>query len=163
MLYVGGRPEITITRVVRGDQEKKTREALRWRPDNPLGGPHRAARGVIWNGYCILANAIVSGSHWCVSRDPEDGNFNDLKAYSFAFGCRICPGLNLANRAMFIAVATVMWSFTIKKDFSNRYYAFELSAVIVWHAKPYSILYEPRTDVEWLAEVMSGQMDKSVV
>ncbi|KAF9232502.1 hypothetical protein BU15DRAFT_81156 [Melanogaster broomeanus] len=38
-------------------------EALRWRPVNPLGIPHRAARGVIWNGYGIPANAIVSGSH----------------------------------------------------------------------------------------------------
>ncbi|KAF8841369.1 cytochrome P450 [Paxillus ammoniavirescens] len=152
-------------------------EALRWRPVNPLGVPHRAAKDVIWNGYCIPANAIVSGNHWCVSRDPEvfpdperfdinrwideDGNLNDLKAYSFGFGRRICPGLNLANRAMFIAVATIMWAFTIKEDLSNRYNAFELPAAIVSHHKPYSILYEPRTDVEWLKEVMSGQTSKS--
>ncbi|KAF9230689.1 cytochrome P450, partial [Melanogaster broomeanus] len=66
--------------------------------------------------YCIPANATVSGNHWCVSRDPEmfpdpetfdinrwidqAGNLNDLKAYSFGFGRRICPGLNLANRSV---------------------------------------------------------------
>ncbi|KAF9235831.1 cytochrome P450, partial [Melanogaster broomeanus] len=69
-----------------------------------------------WNSYCIPANATVSGNHWCVSRDPEmfpdpetfdinrwidqAGNLNDLKAYSFGFGRRICPGLNLANRSV---------------------------------------------------------------
>ncbi|KAF9235829.1 cytochrome P450 [Melanogaster broomeanus] len=151
-------------------------QALRWRPVNPLGKsylltvallcadlwvgvPHRAAKDVIWNGYCIAANAIVSGSHWCISRDPEV--FPDLETLLFWLWAEDMPGLNLANRAMFIAVATVMWAFTIKEDFSNRYNAFELPAAIVSHHKPYSILYEPRTDVGWLKEVMSGQMDKS--
>ncbi|KIJ60560.1 hypothetical protein HYDPIDRAFT_117096 [Hydnomerulius pinastri MD-312] len=151
-------------------------EALRWRPVNPLGVPHRVAKDVIWNGYCIPANAIISGNHWCVSRDPEvfpdpenfdinrwiddNGNLNDLKAYSFGFGRRICPGLNLANRAMFIAVATIMWSFKIKEDLTNRYDAFQLPAAIVSHHKPFSILYEPRTDVPSLEEAMTEVRDK---
>ncbi|KAF9245376.1 hypothetical protein BU15DRAFT_58977 [Melanogaster broomeanus] len=74
-----------------------TLEALRWRPVNPLGVPHRAARGVIW--------PLTSIPSRCVPRDPEvlpdpetfdinrwvnqDENFNDIKAYSFGFGRRI--------------------------------------------------------------------------
>ncbi|KAF9231633.1 cytochrome P450 [Melanogaster broomeanus] len=153
-------------------------EALRWRPVNPLGVPHRAAKDVIWAQWLLHScQRHRFRQPLCISRDPEvfpdpdafdinrwtdrDGNLNDLKAYSFGFGRRICPGLNLANRAMFTAGATVMWAFTIKEDFSNRYNAFELPAALVLHHKPYSILYEPRTDVRWLKEVMSGQMYKS--
>ncbi|KAF9230733.1 cytochrome P450, partial [Melanogaster broomeanus] len=131
-------------------------ESLRWRPINPLSVPHRATKDVIWNGYCIPANAIVSDAFQEIP-DPEtfdinhwidlDGSPSDLKAYFFGFGRRICPGLNLANCAMFLSVAPAVWSFTIKEDFSNRYNAFELPAAIVSPYKPYSMLYQPGTHV----------------
>ncbi|KAF9237834.1 cytochrome P450 [Melanogaster broomeanus] len=72
-------------------------ESLRWRPVNPSGVPHRAAKDVIW---ARSSQATYTLMH--VPRDPEvfphpetfdinrwidhDGNLSDLKAYSLGGG-----------------------------------------------------------------------------
>ncbi|KAF9237838.1 hypothetical protein BU15DRAFT_62861 [Melanogaster broomeanus] len=59
-----------------------TLEALRWRPVNPLGAFPE-----------IPDPEMFDINHWI----DLDGNLSDIKAFSFGFGRRICPGLNLAN------------------------------------------------------------------
>ncbi|KAF9230732.1 cytochrome P450, partial [Melanogaster broomeanus] len=134
-------------------------ESLRWRPVNPLGKSYCWRWALLRTDLQIPDPETFDINHWI----DLGGDLSDLKAFSFGFGRRICPGFNLANCAMFLSLATVVWSFTIKEDFSNRYNAFELPAAIVSPHKPYSMLYQPRTHVGWLKDVMSGQMDKSVV
>ncbi|KAN0101244.1 Cytochrome P450 [Tylopilus felleus] len=146
-------------------------EALRWRPVNPFGAPRQASKDVYWNGYCIPAGATVFGNHWCIARDPDvfpdpekfipkrwigpDGNINnDLKAYSFGFGRRICVGSNLAIRSLYIASATIFWAFKISEDPKRPIDDTAFVPGIVSHQKPFSLMFEPRTDVAHLREVM---------
>jgi cytochrome P450 len=152
-------------------------EALRWRPVNPLGAPHRASKDVIWNGYCIPAGATVFGNHWSIARDPEvfpdpekfipkrwigpDGEINDLKAYSFGFGRRTCVGSNLAQRSMYIAAATLFWSFNIVEDPKRPINDMAFVPGIVSHQKPFSLNFEPRMDVGLLKETLGAQLEKT--
>ncbi|KIK92082.1 hypothetical protein PAXRUDRAFT_830312 [Paxillus rubicundulus Ve08.2h10] len=148
-------------------------EALRWRPVNPFGAPRRASKDVIWNGYCIPAGATVFGNHWSIARDPEvfpepekfnpkrwldsDGRINDLKAFSFGFGRRTCVGSNLALRSLYIAAATLLWSFTICEDPKRPIDDTAFVPGIVSHQKPFSLAFEPRLDVEILKEILSSK------
>ncbi|KAF8838010.1 cytochrome P450 [Paxillus ammoniavirescens] len=148
-------------------------EALRWRPVNPFGTPRRASKDVIWNGYCIPAGATVFGNHWAIARDPKifpqpekfnpkrwldsDGRINDLKSFSFGFGRRTCVGSNLALRSLYIAVATILWSFTISEDLNRPIDDTAFVLGIVSHQKPFSLKFEPRLDVEILKEIMNSK------
>ncbi|KAG9310452.1 cytochrome P450 [Chiua virens] len=146
-------------------------EALRWRPVNPFGAPRRASKDVFWNGYCIPAGATVFGNHWSIARDPEvfpdperfnpqrwigpDGNIkSEMKAYSFGFGRRTCVGSNLAIRSLYIAAASIFWSFKIAEDSKRPIDDTAFVPGIVSHPKPFSLLFEPRMDVAQLREVM---------
>jgi len=105
-------------------------EVLRWRPVTPFGFTHRSTRDIIWRGYCIPAGTKVLGNQWAISRDPavfpnpekfepqrwldQHGQLrNDLQCYTFGFGRRVCPGMHLANRSIFIGLAFLLWSFRI--------------------------------------------------
>ncbi|KAF9221266.1 cytochrome P450 [Gyrodon lividus] len=152
-------------------------EALRWRPVNPFGAPRRASKDVIWNGYCIPAGATVFGNHWSIARDPEvfpepekfnpgrwlapDGTINDLKAYSFGFGRRTCVGSNLALRSLYIAAATILWSFKISEDPKSPIDDTAFVPGIVSHQKPFNLVFTPRMDVELLREVLGAQLEKT--
>ncbi|KAF8553243.1 cytochrome P450 [Imleria badia] len=105
-------------------------EALRWRPVTPLGFAHRSTKDIIWRGCYIPTGTTVTGNHWAISRDPvafpdpekfdprrwldQNGQLrNDVECYPFGFGRRVCPGMHLANRSIFIALALLLWSFRI--------------------------------------------------
>ncbi|OJA19218.1 hypothetical protein AZE42_10896 [Rhizopogon vesiculosus] len=136
-------------------------EALRWRPVNPIGLPHRASKDIIWNGMTIPAGATVFGNHWSISRDPDvyhnpevfdpqrwigtDGEIKDnMRLFTFGFGRRACPGLHVANRSVYIAAALVLWSFTVTEDPSNPIDDTAFVPGIVSHQKPFSLVFKPR-------------------
>ncbi|KAG1730398.1 cytochrome P450 [Suillus paluster] len=108
-------------------------EALRWRPLAPNGFPHRTTQDVIWENYCIPAGTTVLGNHWAISRDAEvypdpyvfkpqrwlndQGRMrDDLKFFVYGFGRRMCPGLHVANRSVFINSLLILWSFQLSLD-----------------------------------------------
>lgn len=108
-------------------------EALRWRPLGPNGFPHRTTKDVIWENYCIPAGTTVLGNHWAISRDaevyPDPDAFkpqrwindqgrlrDDLTYFVYGFGRRICPGLHLANRSVWINSVLVLWAFQLTLD-----------------------------------------------
>ncbi|KAG2134587.1 cytochrome P450 [Suillus bovinus] len=138
-------------------------EALRWRPVNPLGLPHRATKDIILDGVCIPAGATVFGNHWSIGRDPSiyhnpevfdpqrwigaDGEMKEnLKLFTFGFGRRVCPGLHVANRSVYIAVALILWSFTLAEDPSDPIDDTAFTPGIVSHQKPFSLIFKPRMD-----------------
>ncbi|KAG1835390.1 cytochrome P450 [Suillus subalutaceus] len=138
-------------------------EAFRWRPVNPIGLPHRATKDIIWNGMCIPAGATVFGNHWSIARDPSvyhdpeifnpqrwiglDGEIReDMKLFTFGFGRRACPGLHVADRTVYIAVALILWSFTLAEDPSNPIDDTTFTPGIVSHQKPFSLTFKPRMD-----------------
>ncbi|KAG0700990.1 cytochrome P450 [Suillus ampliporus] len=119
-------------------------EALRWRPIasnvyniHIAGVPHRTSKDVIWasnENYCIPAGTTVFGNHWAISRDPEvypdphafkpqrwiddQGRLKDdlLRFFVYGFGRRVCPGLHVANKSVFINSLLILWAFRLALD-----------------------------------------------
>ncbi|KIK42207.1 hypothetical protein CY34DRAFT_83942 [Suillus luteus UH-Slu-Lm8-n1] len=112
-------------------------EAMRWRPlaTNVLQTIHRPKVDLThWQeNYHIPAGTTVYGNHWSISRDPEvypdpdafkpqrwindEGHIrDDLKFFVFGFGRRVCPGLHIANRSMFINSLLIFWAFQLILD-----------------------------------------------
>lgn len=148
-------------------------EALRWRPVNPIGLPHRATKDIIWNGMCIPAGATVFGNHWSIGRDPSvypdpevfnpqrwidaDGEIKENpKLFTFGFGRRACPGLHVANRSVYIAVAHILWSFTLAEDPSNPIDDTAFTPGVVSHQKPFGLIFKPRMDEASLRNIFSS-------
>jgi len=110
------------------------REVLRWRTIGPMGGPHYTKQDDWYQGYFIPKDTVCFSNAWTINRDKtlygEDADdFNPdrfidqngrLSAplaetrneghISFGFGPRICVGRHLANNALFINIASILWS-----------------------------------------------------
>ncbi|EIM88908.1 cytochrome P450 [Stereum hirsutum FP-91666 SS1] len=122
------------------------KEVLRWRPVGPLGLPRRAMQDDVYEGYFIPKGTLVIANVWAMNRDPtlfpdfdefrperfldETGTVDVVPAdthnqghVTFGFGRRICIGLNIANQALFIDVASTLWAASIEPaldDFGNE-------------------------------------------
>lgn len=113
------------------------KEALRWQPAAPLGTPHRLIEDDWYQGYLIPKGAMVIPNVWAMNRDPEvygpdalefnpsrhltaDGRFAKAPDHtkqeghaSYGFGHRLCVGRHVANEALFINAAYILWAFTL--------------------------------------------------
>jgi cytochrome P450 len=122
------------------------KEALRWRPIDPVGLPHRSTEDDWYNGMFIPKGTICIPNVWLLNRDPEiygedatefnparhlDANGElapgpvDTKEEShvtYGFGRRLCVGRHVANNSLFIDIAIVLWANKIdrKKDASGK-------------------------------------------
>ncbi|KAJ7122958.1 cytochrome P450 [Mycena epipterygia] len=113
------------------------KEVLRWRPVGPLGLPRRSMQDDVYNGYFIPAGTLVIANVWAMNRDPvlfpdfeefrperfldEAGTTEVVPAdthnqghVTYGFGRRICIGMNIANQALFIDIASTLWAATIE-------------------------------------------------
>ncbi|KAI9567149.1 cytochrome P450 [Boletus coccyginus] len=110
-----------------------TKEALRWRPVDPVGLPHRSIEVT-----SSPAGTIVIANVWHLNRDPEiygadAGHFNPARHldekgqvtpgptdskeeghFTYGFGRRICVGRHVANNSLFIDIAMVLWAMNIE-------------------------------------------------
>lgn len=110
------------------------RETLRWSPVAPLGIPHSATNDDVYKGWYIPKGTIVIANVWSISRDPKKysspssfqperflddkgGLTDDLPAYAFGFGRRICPGRHFANNSLWIAIARLLATFKFESNF----------------------------------------------
>ncbi|KIM35577.1 hypothetical protein M413DRAFT_347955, partial [Hebeloma cylindrosporum] len=113
-------------------------EVLRWRPVGPLGLPRRTTADDWYKGYFIPKGTVVIANVWAMNRDPvvypdfeefrperfiaEDGslvipqNTHGQGHVTYGFGRRICLGMNVANNALFIDMASILWAATIELD-----------------------------------------------
>ncbi|KAK0615700.1 cytochrome P450 [Bombardia bombarda] len=112
------------------------KETLRWRPPGPGGFPHAAAKDDVIDGMKIPKGTAVFLNIWGLHHDavrfaqPEifdpsryEGmtqlasvyaNSSDCEKrdhWGYGAGRRICPGIHLAERALFVAVARMIWAF----------------------------------------------------
>ncbi|KAJ8579865.1 cytochrome P450 [Rhizopogon salebrosus TDB-379] len=143
-------------------------EALRWRPLAPNGFAHKTNRDVIWEDYCIPAGTTVYGNHWAISRDPEvfpepnefklqrwidnDGNLRgDLKFFVYGFGRRVCPGLHVANRSVFVTSLLILWAFQLTLDLTEP---LDDMAFIHGNRRPCSIKFKTRVPETELRRIM---------
>ncbi|KAL4767710.1 cytochrome P450 [Aspergillus nidulans var. acristatus] len=126
-------PRLPLVRAV-------VKEVLRWRPVVAGNIPHRLTQNDTYDGYHIPAESLVHGNQWAIHRDeslyPNPETFNparflekgyptykepltrnpNIKRFSaFGFGRRICPGIETADRSLFIQVLLFVWACTVSK------------------------------------------------
>ena len=120
------------------------KELLRWRPIAPIVTPHRCTEDDWYEGMFIPKGTICLPNAWHMNRDPEIFGKNtedfdparyldasgsmapDFKKdghFSYGFGSRICVGRHMADNALFINIAILLWAMKIerKKDASGRF------------------------------------------
>ncbi|KAI0254606.1 cytochrome P450 [Lactifluus subvellereus] len=114
------------------------KEALRWRPVDPLGLPHLSTEDDWYNGMFIPKGSMMMVNVWHLNRDPEiygvdaahfnparfldkNGDVTSLAPESkeeghvtYGFGRRVCVGKHAANNSLFIYMAMVLWTCTIE-------------------------------------------------
>ncbi|RSL76734.1 hypothetical protein CEP51_009678 [Fusarium floridanum] len=117
------------------------KETLRWMPSTILGGmPHKVSKTDHYCDYTIPANAGVMINVWGINSDEKRAKnpreFNpsryegDLLStgesaaladaskrdhFTFGAGRRICPGLHVAERSVFIGFSRLLWAFNISR------------------------------------------------
>lgn len=116
------------------------KESLRWMPTTILGAvPHSVTRDDEYNGYHIPKGAGVMNNVWAIHMDPtrypeprrfEPERFKDdflnvaesaaipdvakRDAFTFGAGRRICPGMHVAERSLFLGIARMLWAFDFR-------------------------------------------------
>ncbi|KAF9231519.1 cytochrome P450 [Melanogaster broomeanus] len=154
-------------------------EVLRWRPVVSTGSPgltHRATEDIIWRGQMIPAGATVLGCNWAISRDPvaypdpekfdpqrwldPNGQLRtDLWFSTYGFGRRVCAGLHLANRSIYINAALLLWSFRITERPDAPIDVDSFTDMLLSRPAPFEVEFVPRIGEERLREMMQGICD----
>jgi cytochrome P450 len=131
-------PNLPRTRAV-------VKEVLRWRPVTAGGLPHMCTKDDTYtlpNGETVFipAGTNIHPNQWAIHRDPdlypdadsfrperwlEEGwptykeplsAFPNIQHFSsFGFGRRICPGMHIAERSLYILTARIAWACTWRK------------------------------------------------
>ncbi|TDL14934.1 cytochrome P450 [Rickenella mellea] len=111
--------------------EAMCKETLRWNCVLPGALPHAVNAHDEYDGYHIPPSAVIPNMR-AMTRDeqeykephifrperflgPVDHQEKDARSYAFGFGRRICPGLNIANDAIYINIVSLLATF----NFSN--------------------------------------------
>ncbi|KAM0715288.1 hypothetical protein Q7P37_008786 [Cladosporium fusiforme] len=115
------------------------KESLRWMPTTILGAvPHATTADDKYKGFFIPKGAGVLNNVWTINMDPTrapnprifdpDRHKNDPMSlydsasnpdgtkrdqFTFGAGRRICPGIHVAERSLFLGVARLLWAFDI--------------------------------------------------
>lgn len=116
------------------------KETLRWMPTTILGAvPHAVTRDDEYMGYLIPKGAGVMNNVWSIHMDekrhPEARRFNPERylhdtqslydsaanadgtkrdVFTFGAGRRICPGMHVAERSLFLGISRILWAFDIR-------------------------------------------------
>ncbi|KAF8174079.1 cytochrome P450 [Pholiota molesta] len=144
------------------------REVVRWKPLVPLGLPHASKNDDIYQGYYIPKDTALHPNVWAMTRDSEkykdpeafnpdrffdeNGDLNnDDIGYAFGFGRRICPGRHLGTASVWLAIATILSTFTIgkDKDSSGNELPFEAKFTetgVISYPLPFKCSVTPRSD-----------------
>ncbi|KAL4906002.1 hypothetical protein BDW74DRAFT_15372 [Aspergillus multicolor] len=116
------------------------KETLRWMPTVILGTPHCAINEDSYMGYRISAGSTIITNVWALQMDPKrhpnprafepsrfiDHNLSEFEAamdpdpskrgnFVFGTGRRLCQGMHIAERSMFLAISGLLWAFTFDK------------------------------------------------
>ncbi|THU98674.1 cytochrome P450 [Dendrothele bispora CBS 962.96] len=145
------------------------KEALRWRPITPLAAPHSVIADDEYQGYHIPAGSTVVGNAYAMLYDetvygpdthlynPErfltkEGKLNPHVKHpeaAFGFGRRQCPGIDIAESSIWMAIASILACFDIAKPVDDLGFEIEpeegLIFGIVVRAKPFKCTIRPRS------------------
>ncbi|KXJ84916.1 cytochrome P450 [Microdochium bolleyi] len=98
------------------------KEAFRWRPIAPLAFPHALTSDDTVDGYFLPRGAVIFINVWGLHHDDRYEGKTKLAAedhYGYGAGRRICPGIHLAEREMFIGIARLIWAFDFGQKLDN--------------------------------------------
>ncbi|KAF8960404.1 cytochrome P450 [Flammula alnicola] len=150
------------------------KETLRWRDVLPVAVPHFLHVDDEYRGYRLPAGSIIIPNAWAMLHDEEiypdpftfnpdrfmkdgkiDSSVRDPAHACWGFGRRICPGRYMAFSAIWIAVASMLSVFDIKKAVDENGKVIEPSheykSAIVCIPKPFKCAITPRSkDAELL-------------
>ncbi|KAF8881871.1 cytochrome P450 [Infundibulicybe gibba] len=105
------------------------KETMRWRVIVPNAVPHSSTADDSYDGYHIPKGTTVFANLFMISKDPE--LFPDPETFRperfletqnprlrdfdlpYGFGRRICPGMHVANQALFIGISRMLWAFNM--------------------------------------------------
>ncbi|KAF9445086.1 cytochrome P450 [Macrolepiota fuliginosa MF-IS2] len=146
-----------------------TMETLRWRDVVPIAIPRYLQVDDEYKGYRLPKGSIVIPNAWAMLHDenvypdpftfkPErfltkdgmiDKSVRDPRHACFGFGRRICPGRYMAFSAVWIALASIVYCFDIKKAVDEHGKEIELkheylSALVIF-PKPFKCSITPRS------------------
>ncbi|KAK4550436.1 hypothetical protein LTR36_000014 [Oleoguttula mirabilis] len=122
------------------------KETLRWMPTTILGAvPHAATQDDTYMGYLIPKGAGILNNVWAINNDPsrapEPRKFDPSRykddhlglydsasnpdagrrdQFTFGAGRRICPGMHVAERSLFLAMSRILWAFDITPQQSSE-------------------------------------------
>ncbi|KAI1390013.1 cytochrome P450 [Hypoxylon trugodes] len=116
------------------------KEGLRWMPVVILGIPHAVICDDEYMGYKIPKGAEIIGNAWAIHNDPKRhhdprrfdptrwagddqnsmesaSNLDVSKRDHFAFGNgrRICQGIHIADRSLFLGMSRLVWAFDFER------------------------------------------------
>lgn len=115
------------------------KEIMRWMPTTILGAvPHAVTKDDWYEGYRIPAGAGVVNNAYTINMDPkrfpdprrfDPDRYSDDKQsfydaannpdvskrdhFTFGGGRRLCPGLHVAERSLFLGISRLLWAFDI--------------------------------------------------
>ncbi|KIX02156.1 uncharacterized protein Z518_08095 [Rhinocladiella mackenziei CBS 650.93] len=117
------------------------KEAMRWRPVGPLGFPHALTEGKSIHGMFLPKGSIVILNIWGLHNDesrfpnpdkfdpdryagrtllaPEyavSADYESRDHYMYGTGRRLCPGIHLAERNLFLGMSKLLWAFSFEKE-----------------------------------------------
>lgn len=120
------------------------KEVQRWRPVIAGGLAHATTKDdTVMGNYFIPAGTTIIPNAYAIHRDPElypepekfkperfidssgkvvGNKFAERGHFGFGYGRRICPGMYIAERSLFIVFSRMLWGFTISpaKDTSGK-------------------------------------------
>ncbi|KAK5459648.1 hypothetical protein LTS15_003777 [Exophiala xenobiotica] len=122
------------------------KESLRWMPTTILGAvPHAVSQDDWYMGYLIPKGAAVMNNVYTLNMDPErypaprqfspDRYKDDFKSvadsasdpdgtkrdqFTFGAGRRICPGMHVAERSLFLGISRMLAAFDIRPELDEK-------------------------------------------
>ncbi|KAJ6040677.1 hypothetical protein N7444_009582 [Penicillium canescens] len=107
------------------------KEVLRWRPIAPLGIPHAPSKTDEFMEYRIPEGSTIFPNNWTL--DLDDAVFRDPYAFkperwledpnlplsTFGFGRRACPGKQMAENSLYIAISRLIWGYNFNHAYEN--------------------------------------------
>ncbi|KAK5554819.1 hypothetical protein LTR46_007023 [Exophiala xenobiotica] len=151
------------------------KELLRMRPPNKFGIQHYTTADDWYNGFFIPKDTVVVLNWWAINYDPElwdkpeefmperfltydlpaaaylniaDPNQRDH--WSYGAGRRVCPGVHVAEKSLYLNIARVLWAFNISKKRAPDGTVVEPNAAMVpgWMTipQPFECTITPRSE-----------------
>ncbi|KAK4934772.1 hypothetical protein LTR10_024049 [Elasticomyces elasticus] len=116
------------------------KESMRWMPTNILGVPHSVIKDDEYMGYKIPAGSSIISNVWAIHMDERrhldprrfdpgryaqdflsefecatNSDVSKRDHFVFGAGRRVCQGMHIAERSLFLAMARMLWAFDFQK------------------------------------------------